>query len=417
VDDRWFIPRTWAVPLLFGVFVYLAIDSYALRAFGNYNRQVAGYALTAAATLLLIASFGGRRFRSVAPMLPLGMAFALSVAVSTWRAPHLYWALDQLHLYYAGILLGAGLYLMHRGDGTRTVSNYLVVVPMVHMIFLVLVIFWLIWIQNEPGVVARGLPYFANIRHFAYHGFIAAACAASLFTINSRFEFTAFVMTTASLFGIVLLGARGALLAWIVFAAFLLVFHDRRVRLALFCVTALAVAAAVAYCVTEAHLLQVTSLFQRLDGSDGTAFRVGDRLGIWIDAVHAIAQRPLLGYGPEGFMGSRCCNPAFVQPHNVVLQFLLEFGLVGSGLMIATICAMIRACGGATLIGSNLRSDPALLAVCAVLVGFGGYAAVDGLLYHAIPLIHFALLIALLFATMARLKGGAIRGSLSPSRT
>lgn len=101
MDDRWFIPRTWAVPLLFGVFVFLAIDSYALRAFGNYNRQVAGYALTAAATLLLIASFGGRRFRSVGPVLPLGMAFALSVAVSTWRAPHLYWALDQLHLYYA----------------------------------------------------------------------------------------------------------------------------------------------------------------------------------------------------------------------------------------------------------------------------------------------------------------------------
>lgn len=71
--------------------------------------------------------------------------------------------------------------------------------------------------------------------------------------------------------------------------------------------------------------------------------------------------------------------------------------------MAAAAWAMVRACGGFAVLGSSLRSDRGLLGLCAVLVGFLAYASIDGLLYHAIALIHFALLAALLFATLNKL--------------
>lgn len=395
--------RAWVWPLIFGLLVYFSINGYGSSSHG-YNRQVAGYVMIAAATLLLSSSFAGRRFDLVRPVLLLAATLALSVAVSTWGAPSFYWSVNRIHLYYAALLLGIGLYLAHRGDGAEMIARYLAVVPVVHMIFLVYVIFWLIRIQSEQSVIAAQIPNFANIRHFAYHGFIAAAAATSLFTMTRKLELTAFALTAAALFGIVLLGARGAFVAWIVFVAFVLVFHDRRARLLLFCTVALVVAASATYALTETGLLKVTSLFHRVEMGVDSAFRIADRAAIWADAVRAIAERPWLGFGPEGFLGSNCCNSSMVQPHNFVLQFLLEFGLIGSVLIAATAWAMIRVCGGFMVVRKNLSSDPGLLAVCAVLVGFMVYAMIDGLLYHAIPLIHFALFAALFFATMTRLQ-------------
>ncbi|MCD6733189.1 MAG: O-antigen ligase family protein [Burkholderiaceae bacterium] len=394
-------------PLLFGLLVYLAIDSNTPFAHENHGRQVAGYVLVGAATLLSIAAFTGRRFENAQPILAWTIALFLSIAASTWGAPDFRWSIERLYLYYAVVLFGVGLYLTHRGDSGRTVAHYFAVVPAVHMIFLVEALFYLVWIQSEPGAVFRRLPHFANIRHFAYHGFIAAACASSLFTMSRKLESTAFVLTAAALFGIVLLGARGALLAWIVFAAFVLVFHHRRLRFLAFCALALAVAAGAVHYLTEAGLLQgVTSLFRRFETEEGGGFRIGDRIMLWADTLRTIAERPWLGFGPEGFLGSRCCNSRVAQPHNFVLQFVLEFGLIGSGLMIFTAWAMVRACGGLALIRANLSSDSGLLSLCAVLFGFMTYAMIDGLLYHAIPLTHFALFAALLFATMVRLAAG-----------
>lgn len=391
----------WAVPVLFGVFVYLAIDAYGPSEYG-YNRQVAGYATTLAATLLLWSAFSGCRVG----VIPMGVpvAFVLSVVVSTWGAPNLHLSVNRVHLYYAALLLGLAFYLAHRGNATAAVGRYFTVIPIVHTIFLVYVVFWLISIQSDASVPASRFPYYANIRHFAYHGFIAASCATSLFIMSRRLELTAFVLTTAALFGIVLLGARGALLAWWIFVIFIMIYHDRRARLLAFCVAAMAVAAGAVWYLTETGLLRVTTLFGRFGAGEDSAFRMGDRIQIWIDTLRAFSDRPWFGFGPEGFILSRCCNALVAQPHNVVLQFLIELGMIGFALMIASVWLMLRACGGFFLIRENLSADRWLLAVCAVLTGFVAYAMIDGLLYHAIPLVHFVLFAALLLAGMTGLS-------------
>ncbi len=398
--------NNWVGPLLFGLLIYVSVDNYGYSMHG-YNRQVAGYVFIAAATLLLFATLTGRRFVNLKPTLPFAVALATSLAISTWNAANPGLAINRLPLYYAVALLGIGFYLAHRDDETNPVWRYFTVVPLVHMVFLVYVIFYLIRIQSEPDPTFRWFPNFANIRHFAYFGFISAACATSLFALTRKLQSTAFVLTTASLFGIVVLGARGALLAWVVYAACFALFCERRTRFLLFCAAAVVVASAVVFYLGETGLLRTPSLFVRLEPG-GSGFMVTDRLAIWLDALRAIIARPFFGYGAEGYITSRCCNPHVSQPHNFILQFLLEFGLVGVALMVATAWAMIRTCGGVKALWVNLHSEPGFLAVSSVLAGFFAYALIDGLFYYAIPLTHFALFAALLLSGMSKGERGQI---------
>lgn len=394
--------NAWAGPVLFGLLIYSAIDNYTGYSDLGYNRQVAGYVFIAAATLLAFATLTGRRFSELKPVLPLALALTASVALSTWWAPNAYFAANRDHLYYAVALLGIGCYLAHRGNAADTVWRYFTIVPLVHMVFLIIVVFYLISIQSNPDPTFSRFPDFANIRHFAYFGFISASCATSLFVLTRRLQSTAFVLTAAALFGIALLGARGALLAWIVFVVFFAFFCEKRRRFLLFCLAALALAAGVTWYLGESGLLRTPSLFMRLEPG-GSGYEVSDRIDIWIHALRAIVERPWFGYGPEGYIASQCCNPHVAQPHNFILQFLLEFGVIGVALMIATGWSMVRACGGWESLWTDLRGgDAGLLAVCAVLAGFFAYALVDGLFYHAIPLTHFALFAALFFAGMGR---------------
>jgi hypothetical protein len=48
-----------------------------------------------------------------------------------------------------------------------------------------------------------------------------------------------------------------------------------------------------------------------------------------------------------------------------------------------------------------LERDPIDSAALAILAGFAGFSLIDGLIYYPIPLVHFALVCAILLATPA----------------
>ena len=391
----------WLPPLAFALLVFLAIDNYGASPNG-YNRQVAGYVFVAAATLLVGAMISERRLHIGRRRLFWTCAFAASVAVSLWGTPNLYWSLNRIHLYYGVLLLGVALYLLHAGSVGSALGKYLFLVPLVHVVFLAHVVFWVVSMQAGPDLPPTGSPHYANIRHFAYHGFIAAACATSLFVVARKLQATAFVLTTAALFGIILLGGRGALAAWLAFVAVMLVFSARRTGLLVFSGMALLVSAGVVYFLGATELVRAPSLFYRFESGAGRVLYVADRLEVWAQSAGAILQRPWFGYGPEGFALSGCCNRALLQPHNFVLQFLLEFGVIGCTLL-TVLCAVVwRECGGLRAFAGNRWSEAPqeFVILAAILVAFLAYALIDGLLYHAIPLVHFALFVALFLGAM-----------------
>lgn len=391
----------WLPPLAFALLVFLAIDNYGASPNG-YNRQVAGYVFVTAATLLVGAMVSGRCLHIERRRLFWAGAFAASVGISLWGSPNLYWSFNRIHLYYSVLLLGIALHLLHTGSVGSALEKYLFLIPLVHAVFLVYVVFWVVSMQAGADLPPNGVPHYANIRHFAYHGFIAAACATALFAVAKKLQATAFVLTTAALFGIILLGGRGALGAWLAFTAVMLLLSACRIGLLMFSAMALLISAGVVYFLDATGMVHAPSLFYRFEGGAERALYVADRIEVWTQSASAILQRPWFGYGPEGYALSGCCNRDLLQPHNFVLQFLLEFGLVGCALL-SVLCVVVwRECCGSGLFTGNRWSQvpPELAILAAILVAFLAYAMIDGLLYHAIALVHFALFVALFLGAM-----------------
>lgn len=390
--------RSWYGPALFGVLVYFSIEGFGRS--DDYNRYVAAYATTAAAAFLVVALFQGERPAASPVVLWLLVALASSIAVSIWLAPSTYWAVNRLHLYYGVMLLGIGVYLTQKSEGAAAVRRFMIVVAVIHAIVLVDVIFLLVSLPPEEARRVTRLPHFANIRHFAYLGFLASCCSTAVYIGTRRLQSSAFLLTVAGLFGIVLLGARGALLAWLLFCAVVALCVQQRARFIAFCVLAVSAAATLVWGLAEAGFLHGPSLFRRFEDGVQSAFHVMDRVSVWGDSARAILDRPWFGFGPDAYIHSRCCNPTLAQPHNFVLQYLLEFGIVGCTILAALAWVLVRERWSAVARPDRLLGRPELAGLAALLVGFLAYSSIDGLLYHAIPLVHFAVFVALLLSTL-----------------
>lgn len=400
----------WSLPVASGLLACFAISGFRPSEPG-YDRLVAGYMIALASGMLALRAFVGARPVVDRRLVFLGMAFCVSIGLSTWLAPSLYQAVNRLHIYYAAVMLGVATYLWVPDDErlATLLERMLLVVALIHAWFVADVAFWAIASAKDADSGLR-FPHFANPRHFAYYGYIAAASASMLYLASVRFRASAWIALSVALFGIMLTGARGAILAWGLALAIVILVDRRRVGIAIFASSAAIAAASAVTVLRELDAIRLVTLFDRVAAGPAEALYVADRLGLWKQAVAGIVASPWLGYGPEGYITSRCCAPQFAQPHNFALQVLLEFGILGFGLLVVTTVTVLHRVGGPVASIRSVTNDSSVLALAALLIGFMAYASIDGLLYHAIPLMHFAMLAPLLLGAMrasARTASGA----------
>lgn len=380
--------------LFFGTVSYLCIIQFDPPS-SAYNYAVAGYVLAAACVLFVALLCSGEKLTVTQRTGFLLCAMGASAAFSTWGAVDLRSSVDRLMLYYAVALFGLVVYLLHRAGRRGTAVGYLMAIGIVHVAILAVILLW-VHEHNLP----RRIPYHSNIRHFAYHGYLAAAAATAVFALRRESVAITFPVTVAALFGIVFFGSRGALYSWAVFVGTAIILTDRRKQLLAFSVSALLLAGLAAYQASALGLATQESLFARAEIGASVVYRSAGRWPIWVDTLQAILKQPWFGYGPEGYAVSRCCNPRTIQPHNFVLQFAMEFGIMGFSLLACIAFCLFKEVGGLRSIVRKARTDPQVAVLISILIGFLAYAMVDGLLYHAIPSLHFAVLAALLFATL-----------------
>ena len=116
------------------------------------------------------------------------------------------------------------------------------------------------------------------------------------------------------------------------------------------------------------------------------------RITMWIDSMKQIAVHPFFGSGPEGYWLSGCCDRAFLQAHNFVLQFLMEFGvdwLRDRGA--AAVARTIRHLGG--FAGAAIAGDGATTAnrvLACMIAAYLAYSLIDQTMYHLLPLLLIA---------------------------
>ncbi len=108
-----------------------------------------------------------------------------------------------------------------------------------------------------------------------------------------------------------------------------------------------------------------------------------NRIKIWEETIHFIYQKPILGHGPEAHFFMTTIFGA--QPHNFILQFLLEFGMLGASIFIIMLFFVLY--HGYVLLKHSydfltLFTYSSILLVCI-------HGLVDGTLYHSPPVLLF----------------------------
>lgn len=399
--------RQWVGAMVFGGLAYVSITAFSHHRDDNVQRVVAKV-FSAAATLMAIALLSGvERPRPSARAWWLLGGVVASMVVSTLWAPRGTIAWDRLQLYYALALWALSVFMLHRGDDRPAAVPYLVAIAVVHALVLIEVVFWLIQARGGADpLLAQRMPYHANVRHFSYLGYLAAASALALSMLSQRLAFTGLLLCTAALFGIVQLGSRGGLLGWITFLLAAFALSRERRRLVALGIGATIMAIGTSWLLSELHLLNSDSLIAR--GQHGDLAGATGRLSLWADVLRAIMVRPWWGYGPDGHRVLDCCGAygpyiaRTVQPHNVILQLLEEFGSIGTILIGALVVRLAAERPGPRGWRALARAHRDVAMLLAILAGLLAYGLVDGPFYYPVPLFIATALAALLLSAARR---------------
>jgi O-antigen ligase len=397
--------RDWLAPMLFALLVSATIRYHSLAAMQTMPQMVADLLGLAGVVLMVLLALGRRAAvsRGVALLL---MGLGAAVAVSVLGSGGIDTSLLRLELYLAMALLVTVFYLTYRDAGTLPVAGYFLAIAVVHLPFLFAAVLWIKDLQPPFWQDSLRVAHFANVRQFAEFGFFAAVSATGLGLLSRRLVVPSFLLAAAALFGLVLTGSRGATLCWVLFVLLTCCFSQARLRAAVLGVGTLALSAGLVWYLDHSGVLLSPNIFSRVVQvvrSDGADFDSG-RIALWIGSLRQIAAHPLFGSGPEGYWLSGCCDRAVLQAHNFILQFLLEFGLVGCTLVLVLVVAVIRGVGGFAGLRQLAVASPDNRVLGCLLAAYLAYSLIDQMMYHLLPLLFFALFAGLFAAGLAQAR-------------
>ncbi len=396
------------IAMLCSALIFYIISSF-FRPTPSYNEFAAEPIFLFAGPLVLWQFLKGNRIGSMRHSLCSALVVALLLlgAASTLLAEYPSEAWNRLKLYYVCTLLSVGLYLACRTNVRSLVVTFLLSIALVHAWFLVELMSSIYAWQGRvlpPGVATN---YFANIRHFGYLGFLAACAGTSVSLLSERgyLRWIGFVLGVLSVYGIIQFGSRGAFLAWLVFAALLFAIVPAKRLFFLSCLVTVSIANLSVLYVDTSHPFpnkHGQSFFARKAVGEDQLETTRQRIVIWQDSWHQIIKRPVLGHGPDAYVLSRCCQQGTVQPHNSVIQFLFEFGMLGTSIALAALGVLLWRPMQLLRIGFSRRQPDITLGVLVFLpVSLLVFSMVDGLLYHVVPLLSFSILMGLLGAAVS----------------
>lgn len=247
-----------------------------------------------------------------------------------------------------------------------------------------------------------------NIRHFGYLSLGLTGIAAGLWLTvpKGRQEVLPAALFFVGAFMIMWAGGRGAFIALLVQMGVLLVLAPAGLRLAMGArlLATIVIATLLAGIYVPAPNFGPLRIFLRLDAGamPGEEYTSG-RADIWRQTAAAIPQHPWFGYGEAQF---RKVIPASLDvlnhPHNLFLQLLMQWGVIGTGLLVAILARL----GWQTR--RLFKSPTAQTYPCvAVIAGLLAVSMVDGPFFYALPTVLFLLAFAILVAEAG--KAGTFR--------
>lgn len=267
------------------------------------------------------------------------------------------------------------------------------------------IVVWLLWLTNGRGP----MPLFAHHRHLGLHALSAAIASTALILAPPAWlsrRWTVYALGIIVWAGMLWSGGRTPVLAVIAgLVAWWLLRPSQRRRL----VTAAGIQ------LVGGLVLSATLWTPRLElgwwhainrtsaavVQQSAAELSSSRTAFWQDTLHRVQDRPWFGHGPDSY---RFLTPKLdgQQPHNVVLQFWLDLGLIGSLPFLALLAAGLYS-GIEYARRARGSFDGGVWPALVVAAVTGGL--LDGTFYH---------LVALLPAMIG--LGACTRGAITPER-
>jgi O-antigen ligase len=394
----------WLLPCAFGALISIVIRYHSWSPVATLPYVIGIQFGIAVAVFIAMTS---QRYRLSVPrdVVLILLALAVSIAISTAGSADPMMSVTRLLHYISVVLLALAVYFLHRDIGRIPLAAYCLVIPVVHIPFLVEV---MVWIRDaEPPFFQESarIANFVNVRQYGEFAFLAAVSSSALLVLSRKLGVVSFVLTCCAVFGIIATGCRGALLCWIGFVILLSCASEVRFRIALHALAALLVTSAAILYLHSSGLLETPNFFVRQGLDHGLNHFSSGRLDLWLESLRGIAVRPLFGFGAEGYWLSGCCNRSWLQPHNFVLQLLLDFGVVGCSILVLLSGYALKRLGGLRKLAVLVCcASPVNSVLACLLAAYLAYSLVDGVLYHPLPMMHFALFCGLFAAGLRRAR-------------
>lgn len=248
------------------------------------------------------------------------------------------------------------------------------------------------WFNNPP--------FNTHIRHSGYQAAAGVAVLLAFFAGESRAPLgrATLPLALAALCTFLFwMGGRGSILS--VIGGALLLFVALRLKgvsgkyLLIFLPLSIAVALPLSEWLAVFHWNGVFDLVSRTTEAIAAQDlnQVGSgRVNVWLSAWESAQTHLLFGLGPNGywFMPNRIYG---VQPHSVILQFMVEWGLVGGLLFLALLSYAFYRGVLAHIVQAGKRMDIAALSAGTMITVLTLHGLVDGTYYHPQPSFYLAL--------------------------
>lgn len=262
-------------------------------------------------------------------------------------------------------------------------------------------LFVMLWLAAVPDLdwrQVKRLPIYRNIRHLGYDLAIVAllgtACWMARPLAGSLFNWVVFVILG---YVSVWSAGRGQILAFLIFLlVYFALMRGRQTRWTLFRPGAAFFLGGAVFCLLNPEM----TLWILGRSSSGSADEIASgRFAIWANSLETFVacewKAIAFGLGADAFV-RHSIAPGLVQPHNIIIQIALEFGLVGLATLSVLIAAFTARCRD--VVNEPHASVVAIGAVSA-LVALGLYSMIDGIFYHASPFFASMLLIAFVLSS------------------
>ena len=280
----------------------------------------------------------------------------------------------------------------------------------------------LLWSQGFELTSSFKLSHYNHIRHFSYHAFIASCCAYVLTKYtgeNALLKLAAWFLVAICFFSMLLAYGRGSILAFFAFIVLDSYFEPgafkSRVLKALKVGGAMLLISLCFYVALYFTSIGVITEFLFSSFLHGNEIAQQDiavsvnavssgRLNMWIYAIERALESPVYGHGPSSakwiFAGTGHAYAA--QPHNSVVQFIMDFGFVGAAILLFLFAKALKQMS----VKFNPSLDNELLrrSLLSFVFAYLLFSLTDGLLYHPLPMANFAIILILLLALQSSIE-------------